>query len=272
MSKTFFALLLAILCLQSTYISAQNQAKEPTHYTAYGYHKVPPANKDEFLKLAKAWKKIVAYKKKMGLQDDWSFARVVSPAGASTEYDYVTRHVFVGDAQLANYLEKPFLPDNWQSLLTVEEISLVLRANEIRTYVKGEVWSGIDETVAPDISKSTVAVFNYFKVAEGKTRADHIKAETDIWKPVHNARVKDGSLKGWVLLGLDLPFGSAQPYDLATIDVYADMKSFLAPWTDEYFKKVHPGKDVDALIKQTREASTLVKGEVRQILDRLSWE
>lgn len=260
---------MALLFCQASTTSAQTT--EPTRYSAYGYHKVAPGMRDDFLKLAKAWKKVVAHKKKMGLQDDWSFSRVVSPAGASAEYDYVTRHSFLGEAQLANYLEKPFLPENWQSLLTVDEIKLVLRVDEIRTFVKAEVWSGIDKTMAADISKSTVAVFNYFKVSEGKTRADHIKMETDIWKPVHDARVKDGTLKGWIMLGLEFPFGAAQPYDLATIDVYADMKAYLAPWTDTYFKKVHPGKDADQLMKQTREASSLVKGDVRMTIDRLDW-
>ncbi|MFN0213962.1 MAG: hypothetical protein ACKVT2_06870 [Saprospiraceae bacterium] len=71
---------------------------------------------------------------------------------------------------------------------------------------------------------------------------------------------------------MEMPFGSNQPYDLATVDVYADMKAYLAPWTDAYFKKVHPGKDADAMMKQTREASSLVKGDVRIIIDRLGWE
>lgn len=270
MKNLFLLVLMAAFCLQSTQSSAQT--KEPTHYTAYGYHKVPPENKDEFLKLAKAWKKIVAYKKKMGMQEDWSISRVVSPTGASAEYDYVTRHAFIGEDQLANYMEKPFLPDNWQSLLTVEEIGLVLRASEIRTFIKSEIYSGIDEVTAPDISKSTVAVVNYFKQPEGKTRADHTKMEQDIWKPVHAARVKDGTLKGWLLMSLEFPFGASQPYDMITIDVYSDMKQYLMPFTDDYFKKVHPQKNMADLMKQTAATTTLVRGEVRQIIDRLEWE
>ena len=70
--------------------------------------------------------KIVACKKKNGMQDDWVISRVVIPAGTDAEYDYVTRHSFAGEAQLAGYLEKPFLPENWQSLVTLDEIKLVL--------------------------------------------------------------------------------------------------------------------------------------------------
>lgn len=269
MRQIIVSLFLAILFCQANTTSAQTT--EPTRYTVYGYHKLNPGMRDDFLKLGKAWKKIIAYKKKNGLQEDWSLSRVVLPTGASAEYDYITRHTFIGEAQLANFLEKPFLPDNWQSQVTIEEIELVLRAAEIRTFVKQEVWSTIEATTAPDIDKATVAVFNYFKQPEGKTQADHIKMEKDIWKPVHDARVKDGAMKGWVLLGLDMPFGSTMPYDMATVDVYTDMKQMLAPWFDTYFKKIHPGKNVDEMMKQTGDATDLVKGEVRMVIDRLNW-
>jgi hypothetical protein len=58
---------------------------------------------------------------------------------------------------------------------------------------------------------------------------------------------------------------------MATIDVYSDMKQMLAPWFDQYFKKIHPGKNVDDLMKQTGDATNLVKGEVRMVIDRLEW-
>ena len=80
-----------------------------------------------------------------------------------------------------------------------------------------------------------------------------------------------GVVAGGLLLSLQMPFGSAQPYDMATVDVYTDMKQSLAPWFDAYFKKVHPGKDVAELMKQTGAATDLVKGEVRMVIDRLNW-
>jgi len=73
------------------------------------------------------------------------------------------------------------------------------------------------------------------------------------------------------LLGINIPFGSAQPYDMLTVDMYTDMKQVVAPWFDTYFKKVHPGKNVDDLMKQTADATDLVKGEVRIVVDRLDW-
>ena len=147
------------------------------------------------------------------------------------------------------------------------------RTDEIRTIVKTEVWSSVEDGIFADGWEKTtkIAVWNYFSPPAGKTRADHINMENDIWKPIHAARVKDGTMKGWVLLGLDLPFGADQPYHMATIDLYTDMAQYLAPWFEAYFKKVHPGKEVAGLMQQTRAATTLVKGEVRMIIDRLDW-
>lgn len=270
MRTTIFSLLLALLFCQASTASAQTAAAEPTRYTAFGYHKVAPGMNDDFLKLAKAWKKIVALKKKNGLQESWSVAKVAM-TGAASEYNYVTRHSFVGEVQLANYMEKPFLPDGWMAVLTPEEVVLVNRAAEIRTFVRQDIYSQVDAVWADDIDKATVAVFNFFKQPEGKTLADHRKMEQEIWKPVHAARVKDGKMKGWILFGLEFPFGSAQPYDMVTVDVYSDMKQMLAPWFDDYFSKIHAGKNVDDLLKRTNESTDLVRGEVRITIDRLEW-
>ena len=160
MRKSFFFALLAMLCLQSIPTQAQTPA-DAAPYTVYGYHKVIPGKREEFLKLAKAWKKIVAAKKRNGMQEDWSLAEV-KLAGSASEYNFVTRHSFKGEAQLANFLEKPFLPEGWQSLVTPEEAALLDRAYEIRTMVKQDVWSEVDKTVSEDMGKATVVVFNFY--------------------------------------------------------------------------------------------------------------
>ena len=267
MKQLIFSCFLAILFCQTNQVAAQTTTPV---YIAYGYQKVAPGKHDDFLKLAKAWKKIVAFKKKNGMQEGWSISRVAL-SGAQSEYNYVTRHSFSSEAQLANFMEKPFLPEGWMALLTPEEVNLINHAAEIRTMVKQDVWSEVDKAIADDIDKSTVAVFNYFLQPDGKTRADHTKMEQDIWKPVHAARVKDGKMKGWILLNREFPFGASEPYDMATIDVYTDIKQMLAPWFDEYFKKLHPGKNMDDLMKRTSETTNLVRGEVRIVIDRLEW-
>lgn len=269
MKSYAIALLLAILCCQAVSITAQTATPEPTRYHVLSYIKVAPGKHAEYLKLEQAWKKIHAAKKKAGRMEGWALLDVLSPSGASCEYNYVTRNTFQGNDQLADFFEGAYMPDNWQSLLTKEEIDLVNRTDEIRTLVKNEVWSAVDGTMAPDLSDAKISVFNYFDFPEGKTSADHIKMEQDIWKPIHDARVKDGTMKGWVLLQMQFPFGASMPYQDATVDLYKDMKQLMAPWFDSYFAKVHPGKNVADLLKATGEAARLVKGELRLRIDVL---
>lgn len=263
-------LLLAIFCCHAVFTTAQTADPAPTRYHVLSYIKVAPGKHAEYLKLEQAWKKIHAAKKKAGRLEGWALLDILAPSGASCEYNYVTRNTFTGNAQLADFFEGQYMPDNWQSLLTPEELGLVNRTDEIRTLVKNEVWSAVDGTMAPDLSDAKISVFNYFDFPEGKTGADHIKMEQDIWKPIHDARVKDGSMKGWVLLQLEFPFGASMPYHHATVDLYKDMNQLLAPWFDAYFAKVHAGKNVADLMKATGEAARLVKGELRMRIDVLN--
>ncbi len=273
-NKILITLLLLVSLLTATALQAQVAVtSDTTHYNLYTYIKVAPGMEANYLKLEKAFKKIHIAKKKAGDMQDWSLSSVVSPAGSSCEYNYVARNGLRGSKQLANYYEGVYMPKNWQSLLTPAEVALVNRTDQIRTIVKKEVWSSVEEVFADDWTKNAkVAVWNYFTEPAGKTQADHTKMEQDIWKPVHAARVKDGAMLGWVLIGMNLPFGASMPYNMATIDLYKDMNQYLTPWFDTYFTKIHPGKDVADLMKQTSAATTLVKGEVRIIIDRLDWK
>lgn len=231
--------------------------------------KVAPGMHGDYLKMEKAYKKMHAEAKKAGKMAGWALLEVISPAGTNTEYNYVARNTFSGEEQLANYMGGDFYDEKWESVLTKEEMALVERTEQIRSMVKVEVWSMVDGARAKDWETAKVAVFNYFDSPEGKTRTDHFNMEKEIWKPVHQARVDDGKMKGWVLLNLEFPFGASMPYNSATVDLYTDMKEYFTPWFEDYFKKVHPGKNLDELEKRTMEAATLTKGEVRMLLDRL---
>lgn len=266
--KTFTNILfLAIfLCLNIHMVSAQDpESKGPTYHSVH-YMKVKPGMHDDYLKLEKAWKKLHLANIKGGKYEKWVLTEVISPNGASTEYNYITRQSFNGDAQLAAHFEQSFMPKNWKSMLTPEEISLVEKTSKIRTMVKSEVWSSIDGVFAEDMTNSKVHVFNYFDFPEGSNRGKHVKMEQEIWKPIHQARIDAGDLKGWALVRLEMPFGAAMPYHNGTVDIYENMEQFLKPF-DASFEKVHPGKDIDAMFEKTRAASTLVRGEVRIEID-----
>lgn len=270
-----FKLLLCCLAIVafSMPMSAQTTAPpEPTIYHTFAYIKVKPGMYSDYLKMEKAYKKLHLAKKAEGTLDDWSLMEVISPSGSSNEYDFVARNQLRGEAQLAQYYEGEYMPKNWMSLLTPEEVGLVMRTEEIRTIVKSEVWSGVDRVLGADWYNGKVLAINYFTSPEGKTRDDHFKMEKEIWKPVHEARVKNGTMEGWSMMSMEFPFGASMPYNSLTVDIYKNMTQYLKPWSDEDFKKVHPGKDVDKLMAETQAATTLTKGEVRMVVDRLNWK
>ncbi len=256
-------------CLVSPNLTAQDQDPDPpTPYHVLGYMKVKPSMHGDYLKLEKAWKKIHAAKKKAGSLDQWALSRVVT-AGANAEYNYVTRNTLYGEEKLANYFEASYMPENWTSLLTPDELELVMRTDEIRTMVKTEVWATAEIILADDVNKATIHVFNYFDHPEGKDRDDHFKVERDIWMPVHKARIDDGKMKGWVMLGMVSPYGSGMPYHDATVDIYTDMEEYLTIPFGEYFDKIHAGKDMDELMKRTNDNTDLIRGELRMNIDSL---
>lgn len=252
-----------------------------TTYTIYSYMKVADGKNEEYLKLEQAWKKIHTAKRKAGKILDWGLLRVLLPGGAESEYNYITRIVLNVD-QMDGYLTEPYLPANWEMLMYADQVDLVKRTNEIRTWVKDEVWSFVDVVQPPEDTskvikpavkmKEPISVFNFFKVPEGKRQSDFIKMETDIWKPIHAARIKDGQMELWALLQQEIPFGSSLSYEMATIDQYKDMKTYLSPVFSDYFKKVHPTKKIADLMKQTDAVSNLVKADIRIRVDYLDPE
>lgn len=265
--KTFmkFFFLGAIL-LFSVSAVAQEEDK-PTVYYSMSYMKVEPEMRKDYIALEKAWKKIHQAQVKAGAADSWTLERVVSPIGSSTAYNYITRHRFTGKKQLAAYMSGSYMPENWESLLTAEEIKLVNRTIEIREFVKEEVWSNIDMVLAEEMSDAKVNVFNYFALPKGKKRSEHYKMEEDIWMPVHEARIEANQMKGWVMLGRQLPIGSEQAYDVATVDIYTSMEQLMTSSFIDFFETVHPGKDFEDLMGQTEEVANRLRAEIRVKID-----
>lgn len=250
-------------------LSAQNN-EQPTTYHSLDYIKVNPGMYNDYLKLEKAWNKIHSANIKAGKYNQWVMDEVLYPRGANAEYDFVTRQSLRGKKQLTAFMEGAFFPEDWQSLLNHEEMALVQRTGEIRTIVKSEIWSTIDGISAKDFTEAKIHVFNFFDRPKGKTRADHVKVEQAVWKPVHQERINAGTMKGWFLVGLVFPYGANMDYQDATVDVYSSIEDYFADGMIDTFNKVHPGKDANKLIESTWDSATLIRGEVRMMVDRIS--
>lgn len=264
-----FSILLIVVVFSTQTISAQETEQQST-YLMIDYMKVKDGQFADYEALEAIWKKIHKARIEADMSEGWYFFRVVAPSGANMEYDYVTINRFVGEEQLAKVYETAFIPDGIEKLLTEKEMAMAQKTGQYRDIVKSEVWMAQDAAFADDFLEAKVQVFNFFTLKEGHTRAEHQQIESDIWKPVHQARVDAGRMKGWASLSMVMPYGTEQTYQDATIDIYADMKQFMSPYEFEaFFKKAHPGKDANALMNKIGKVAEIMRGEVRMKLDHI---
>lgn len=268
MKTVLKSILLAVLfCLNINLLFAQNST-QPS-YSASEYMKVKPGMHAEYLKLEKAWKKIHEANIEAGKYDFWILQSVAYPDGEAQEYNYVTRIRFQDRKQLADYIENFNVPGNLSSILTPEEVALVNRTNEIRTRVKSEVWHTVEREIPENTADNKVVVVNFLDFASTYNPSELERVQREIWKPVEKVLHTEGRQNGWVLIKKDLPQGAAEPYAYATVDMFVSMEQYLSQGDDymSYFKKAHPGKDVDKLLQETGNACTVYRQELRIILD-----
>lgn len=252
-------------------LTAQSPTPSDPIYLSVTYMKVLPQNNADYLAMEKAWTKIHKAKLAAGAIKGWSLFEVMSPSGSHLEYNYVTYENLGLNADAAKFMDSPYFPEDWQKLMTKEELALVNRTGELRTLVKNEVWQLRDGMYDENWMDAKIQVCNFFALEEGKLGRDHYNIEKKYWMPIHKARIADDKLEGWDISNLYLPFGSDQDYYVSTVDVYKDMKQFMADTEMEaYMKKIHPNKTMDEITAETRAIGDIVKGEVRQLINRVN--
>jgi hypothetical protein len=97
--------------------------------------------------------------------------------------------------------------------------------------------------------------------------AAYVENETKIWKPIQEARIKDGQMRGWASSVRVLPSGSGQPYSATTADIYS---SWDAMWKQkpigEYLKQVHPNLSPKEFGEKTSQTRDLVSRELFKMI------
>lgn len=199
---------------------------------------------------------------------------VVFPNGTNASHNYVTRMMFRGEEQLADFMAGDFMPDNLESILTEEELALISRTGEIRSLVRTDLFSTQEylEAEDADFGPGQVAVFNYFASPDGRNMnpARHLQVEREHWMPAHQRSIDNGHMMAWVLLDKELPYGDSEPYHSATVDAYRDMNAYLTssgPITA--MQEMYTAEQMNSIMQATEEAASLVMAEVRIQLDQV---
>ena len=109
---------------------------------------------------------------------------------------------------------------------------------------------------------------DYMKAEPGKG-SDYVHMEQDVWKQVHQQRIKNGQVKSWALYGLRFPSGADEKYDYITVNTYDHFAQLESPYAGvgQMFTKLHPDMKVEDFARQTQSARKIVRVEVWQLVD-----
>jgi hypothetical protein len=132
-SIKFFSLLIAFMATSFS-LSAQDNDQI---WHIVDYMKVKPGMTEEYLECEKVWKILHAERVKKGIIVDWQLLRVRFPAGANTEYDYVTVTTIKGGWQAYGKLDADWSED-YAKLIPKDKMTLVENTENYRTFVKSK--------------------------------------------------------------------------------------------------------------------------------------
>ena len=101
----------------------------------------------------------------------------------------------------------------------------------------------------------------YMKVAAEKAQ-EYVGVERDVWRAIHEERVKAGIIVGWDLYAVWFPGGTDAPYQYVTVNIYDDLAKMPSSFSEKIFEKAHPGKDMDAVMAKTLASRDLARNEL----------
>ncbi|HPG06471.1 MAG TPA: hypothetical protein P5275_04035 [Saprospiraceae bacterium] len=114
-------------------------------------------------------------------------------------------------------------------------------------------------------SKRMWVEINYMKSKSG----DYESIETDVWKSIHQERIKQGDMFYWALYHVDYPSGTGCDYDYVTLNVYDninDIEVGFDNWNN-WVKNLPISQDV---LDKTNESRDIVFTEVFELLAQSS--
>lgn len=243
------------------------KAQDSTNYFSVSFVKLKdPSFSQEYEELLKFYsKKIMEYRTKQGNVMDWSVWKVIMPTGSSSAYDYAVVstskdwQVLIDDTLgLASFKEAiPDLGDNLRR-------GLIDHLNELRTIVKREIYASSAGTHMAKVLPTYVEV-DYMKPAAGKYE-EYIKAEKEVWMPVHKERIKMGVLADWELDEKVLPNEANAEYDVITVNAFNNVQQITDAKYAEAFKTVWPQMDINKVGTSIGAQRTLVRSDLLKLV------
>jgi hypothetical protein len=90
---------------------------------------------------------------------------------------------------------------------------------------------------------------------------EYLKLEHDVWKPIHQERIKQGRMRSWTLYEVRYPSGSHRECDYRTVNTYPSLAATDLPIAD-IASKVHPSIPIAELVRRTVAGRDFARGEL----------
>ncbi len=244
-------------------------AQEGGSYVLVEYMKVKPGMESQYRACEGVWKRIHAARKKAGLITDWSLEQVHFPAGSHTEYDYLTLTHFKDWAAVGN-VSTTWDEATWKKLtasLSEDDLELAMEADDFRTLVKREIWSGIRMVTDESGKPARFIIENYMHVPVAKWE-DWVSLETETFMPVHTKSAEMGHRAGWLMGYMEFPRGAELPYNASTLDMYHNWADMHNDESDAW-EAAHPDREDEGLMEKVLSTRTIVRSELREVVDAI---
>ena len=214
-------LFIAIILLSSNVI-AQDKL-----YLVFEYMKVDNEQETAYQETESFWQKIHQERVKNGDIIGWDLWSL-QPGGEDQGYQYLTVNLyndpvkmFEGGGDFWAAAKKAYPGMSEEDLTKKVNHSAKTRDLAIRVY-----YVEVDKTKDDfDMPLGTVAAINLMKATPGQV-GNYEKAESEIFKPMHQSEVDAGRRANWSLLRVMLPAGSESYASHATVDMYKDYDHF----------------------------------------------
>ena len=265
--SALLSLALALLMLYAPAGAAQQPTQNPVprRYFVLDYMKVAPGKGNDYLRLEReVWKPFHAQRIKDKRLLGWELYEVRYTADTHRDYDYVTVNVY---DNLAATEDQTGMGEMFQRMHPGNDgARLLTETGAARQTVRSEVWVLLDQTTSPNASAPPA---KYLNVAfmRSKPNADYVAVERELWKPIHQERVRSGALNFWALYGLVMPGGTSYPYDYATVNGVSSLSALENAYPDELFRRVHPNISLTDVGNRTVAARDLTRSELWVLVD-----
>ena len=100
------------------------------------------------------------------------------------------------------------------------------------------------------------------KVEQGNDQA-YLDMEKNLWKPIHQERLKNGKILGWVLYRVWFK-GANDDYNYVTVTLYDNPANVENPFEGIELADIHPGMEANDFMEKTNSSRKLVQSRLMQ--------